>query len=168
MPSAFILIPSTAVSIMDGPTLPEANAGSRTSDVFQVNPEMEEEDESAVVHVLGQEENEKEDVEENLDTEVEVTGTVEENLETEVEVNETVDGAPKPARNKDDEEVEENSNSEDEEESEAEDKDHVDPDATEDDDVAPTAAKKSDPFCLFTTGLGFSSGNETQLRTVVE
>jgi hypothetical protein len=44
----------------------------------------------------------------------------------------------------------------------------VDPDAPEDDDVAPTAAKKSDAFCLFTTGLGFSSEKKTRLRTVVE
>jgi hypothetical protein len=71
---------------MDGPALAEANAGSRTSDAFEMNPEMEEEDESADAHALGQQENENEDVKENSDTEVEVTETVEENSEMEVEV----------------------------------------------------------------------------------
>jgi hypothetical protein len=144
----------------------QSNAGSQTLDVFEVSPpEMEDKDESADVPVLGQQENEKEDGEANSDTEA--TETVDENSET--EATETDDDTNKLARNNDDEEVEENSDSEDEEESEAEDEDCVVvPDAPEDDDVAPAAAKKSDAFCLFTTGLGFSSRNKTRLRTVVE
>jgi hypothetical protein len=93
---------------MDGPALVKANVGSRTSDVFEVNPpEMEGEDESADVPVLGQQDNEKEDDEANSDTEA--TETVEENSET--EATETDDDTNKAARNNDDEEVEENSHS---------------------------------------------------------
>jgi hypothetical protein len=166
--NVFILFASTTASIMDGPALAKANVAPHTSDVFEVNPPETDEDESADVPVLRQQENEKADDEANSDTEA--TETVGENSETKVEAIETDDDTDKPARKNDDEEVEEESEAEDEEESEAEDEDHVvDPDAPEDDDVAPNAAaKKSEAFCLFTTGLGFSSGNKTRLRTVVE
>jgi hypothetical protein len=101
---------------------------------------------------------------ENSETEQEVAATVEQEIEEEdVEDNlETeVDGGADDKFETDKDEDNEDEDDEDEDDEDEDDEDYIDLDANE-------RKSRTNPLCLFTTGLGFSVDDKSRLKAVIE